>query len=279
MSRNKITFIPVGGLANRMRAIDAAIGLAQETNSTLLIIWYKDQGLNCRFDELFCPLSIPNVELREATIPDLLIYDRPRQKNLWIPRLFQRFLFDGCIYEKSVTPLLRAHFNFFSWATEKRNIYFSSYTDFYPQRKNKPFSAFHPLPALIKEINTYCSGFDKSTIGIHIRRTDNLISITESPTELFTKRMKHEIEINKQTRFYLATDSETEKQQLKELFGEYITTSPFKATRNSVIGIQNALVELYILSRTSRIIGSMQSSYSEVAAQINNISCELLKKE
>lgn len=39
-----ITLVPVGGLANRMKAIDAAIALAQKVSTELRIIWYKDQG-------------------------------------------------------------------------------------------------------------------------------------------------------------------------------------------------------------------------------------------
>jgi len=50
------------------------------------------------------------------------------------------------------------------------------------------------------------------------------------------------------------------------------------AERNSLQGMQDALVELYTLSRTSRIIGSMQSSYSETAAQIGRIQCEFINK-
>ena len=35
----KITFVPVGGLANRMRAVASAVMLAGKTKSELSIIW------------------------------------------------------------------------------------------------------------------------------------------------------------------------------------------------------------------------------------------------
>lgn len=91
--------------------------------------------------------------------------------------------------------------------------------------------------------------------------------------------MNDEIRKDNQCRFYLATDSEDEKIHLKSIFGTRIITSPRTADRNSVSGMQDALAELYILSKTQKILGSMQSSYSETAAQISGIRCELLKKE
>jgi hypothetical protein len=65
-----ITLVPVGGLANRMKAIDSAIALAREVNTGLQIIWYKDQGLNCRFDELFQQIHVDNIRLKEASFLD-----------------------------------------------------------------------------------------------------------------------------------------------------------------------------------------------------------------
>ena len=51
MKKRYILLVPVGGLANRMKAIDSAIKLSRKTNSELHIIWFKDRGLNCRFDQ------------------------------------------------------------------------------------------------------------------------------------------------------------------------------------------------------------------------------------
>lgn len=77
MKKRYILLVPVGGLANRMKAIDSAIKLSRKTNSELHIIWFKDRGLNCRFDQLFEPIDLPNVKITEATWSDYLLYDRP----------------------------------------------------------------------------------------------------------------------------------------------------------------------------------------------------------
>ena len=273
-----ITLVPVGGLANRMKAIDAAVALAQEIQTSLHIIWFKDSGLNCRFDQLFEPLKQKGVTIKEATWIDKLIYDRPRRKNLYLPRLFQRFLFDSCIYERKATQLFYRHFDFRSWARNKK-AYLASCVYFQPQTNHTLFSIFQPCPEIQERIDACCQSFTSPTIGIHIRRTDNVGSITHSPTRLFIERIQEEIKKEGKCQFYLATDSEAEKEQLRSLFGERLITSPQAADRNSTCGMKDALTELYILSRTQKILGSMQSSYSETAAQISGIPYELLKKQ
>ena len=271
-----ITLIPAGGLANRMKAIDSAILLARHLSAKLRIIWFRDNGLNCRFDQLFEPLEIPGVELIEATTFDLLLYDRPRKKNLWAPRLYQKIAFDACIYVEEATRLYRENFDFKQWAANK-NVYLASCIYFYPD-EGKRFLPFRPIKSLTLQIEEGSKRFGPDTIGIHIRRTDNIISIQESPIELFIAEMRVAIATNVRANFYLASDSIEDKERLKELFGQRIITSDQAADRNSIEGMQNALVELWLLSKTNRIIGSAQSSFSETAAEISGIECRILRK-
>ena len=56
-----ITFIPAGGLGNRMKSMAAAIKMAQATQTNIDIIWFQDWGLGCRFDQLFLPLELSKV--------------------------------------------------------------------------------------------------------------------------------------------------------------------------------------------------------------------------
>lgn len=278
MRKNEIWFVPVGGLANRMRAIDSAVALSLETHSKLRIIWFKDHGLNCRFDQLFDPFDIPTVSVTEASWSDLLLYDRPRRKNFFIPRLPQEWLFDSRIYEVQAKKLVQEHFDFHNWAKGKK-VYMASFVSFYsPRIEWKIYSIFKPQPNLIREIDARRSGFGPNTIGIHIRRTDNVISIAQSPTHLFIERMEDELKKNCDTTFYLATDSEEDKKRIIDQFGDRVFFSTQKADRNSVEGIQEALIELYLLSHTRQVLGSVYSSFSEAAAQIGNIPCTALQK-
>ncbi len=278
MKRDRIWFVPVGGLANRMRAIDSAVALSRQCNSTLHIVWFKDQGLNCRFDQLFAPFELPGVTVSEASGPDYLLYDRPRRKNLFIPRLFQQPIFDRRLYEKKILQCLRQQFDFEEWARGHK-VYIASFSYFYKlHNENERFAIFKPQPLLQQEIEARMAQFGPHTIGVHIRRTDHTIAIAQSPTYLFVNRMQEEIDRHADTKFYLATDSEEDKALISARFGDRVLYSPHRANRNSIEGMREALIELYLLSHTNQILGSAQSSYSETAAQIGHIPYELLKK-
>ena len=100
MRNRRLLLIPVGGLANRMRAIDSAISLCQRYNRALEVIWFKDLALKACFYSLFEKINLSNVTIREATFMDYLLYDRPRKHNLFIPGFFQLFAFRKRIYEQ-----------------------------------------------------------------------------------------------------------------------------------------------------------------------------------
>lgn len=271
-----ITLVPVGGLANRMRAIESGISLSHKTKSELIIIWFKDWGLNCTFHELFEKICDPAVKIREATWKDKLLNDRPRKKNLFIPQIFQKMNYDTIFYETEVADKTIHNTDFYELCKEKKDIYLASFSLFYSHEQNG-LPHFRPVSSLKKEIEEVTKTFNEHIIGVHIRRTDNIVSINGSPTEAFVNRMKEEIQKNCDTTFYLATDSEEEKENMKNIFGERIITSSFKADRNSTRGIKNAVVEMYILSSTTRILGSAGSSYSIIASKIGNIPYEAIK--
>lgn len=117
--------------------------------------------------------------------------------------------------------------------------------------------------------------FSEYTVGIHIRRTDNLRSIQHSPSEWFIQKMKEELLEHPEAKFYVASDSLEEKQRLYSIFGDKIIAVWKETERSSKQGIIDALVELYALSATEKIYGSIGSSYSVMASRIGNIPLDL----
>jgi len=268
-----ITFVPVGGLANRMRAIHSVLSLAE--SDEVRIYWFKDKGLNCCFQQLFQPIPLSNIQIKEANLWDKLLLDRPRRKNFHFPRLYQAIRFDACLYEHQ-TP--KNDTDYKQWKQVHDPIYMASYNQFYPPTKNLK-DLFIPIEPIQNKIEDVCATYTMQTIGIHIRRGDHDIAIRKSPLELFIVGMEKEIEKEPLTNFYLATDSETEKTMLIKRFGSRIITSPNAATRNTAEGIQEAVVDLYALSRTHKILGSFYSSFSEIAAQLGSCRLQILTVE
>ena len=70
----RIVFVPVGGLANRMRSVASAIALAEDTVSKIQVKWFCDWALNAPFCKLFQPIA----EITEASFLDADI--RPPKK-------------------------------------------------------------------------------------------------------------------------------------------------------------------------------------------------------
>ena len=160
---SRITFIPVGGLANRMRAIASAFDLAIKTESSLNVVWIKDWALNSPFHELFQPINEDVITLRDASVIDKLMLDRPRRKNLYLPHIYQKLYFQSSLYERSITPLCREEFDFVNWAKGDKELYFASYTNFmnydfsFISRLFVPVEDVEKIPSISYKISCFFS--------------------------------------------------------------------------------------------------------------------------
>lgn len=273
-----LTLIPAGGLANRMRAIASAYHLCQQTNAHLKIIWFRDWALNAPFKEIFQPFNLPGIELHEAGWSDLLVHDRPRKRNLWIPRFFQKMKYEACIYEQQITPLKLQGFDFESWQTN-RQCYMSCYQEFGAFSEDLYQMLFSPVKRVTNGVESHVSQFSNYTIGMHIRRTDHLESTTCSPTEMFIEAGKQELQKHPDMKIFLATDDNNVKDELKAVFGDKVITATTAASRSNAEGIREGLVDLYTLASTKRIYGSAGSSFSPMAAKIGKCDIVEMRKE
>lgn len=268
------TLVPIGGLANRFYATTSAIAFCKDQHAKLRVIWFKDWGMGADFHSLFTLSDkITDVEIVDARWSDYR-FDRPRKKNIWIPSLFQQTLFDTRLYEQDVYELGE---NYIRSLEKARKGYFVQFRPFY--QKEGISSYLQPVPSLQGRIDIRISDFPSHTVGVHIRRSDNTGAIQQSPLELFIQKMRMEMEADPSVLFYIASDSTEEKIKLKEIFGSKILTRMEEVRRDTQEGIEEAVVELYALSHTSRIYGSHDSSYSTLAASLSGIGLQVLKTE
>ena len=271
-------FIPVGGLANRMKAVASSFILAQQNQIKTNVIWFQDWALHAPFNTVFEPIHSPNICIKEASLIDHIIYDRPRAKNLYRPRLFQYFIFRSCLYEKTIQDLKKQNFNFNNWI-QKGHVYMASYLDFQEISTDILRQLFIPLPPIQARIDHLSQQFSPYTLGVHVRRTDNAASIELSPIELFFTAIDKEIDSYADASIYLATDDESVKLEFQKRYGKRLIYAKDKADRSSITGIQGGIVDMYALARTQKILGSFHSSFSELAAQVGNIPLEIIKKK
>lgn len=268
-----------GGLGNRMRTAAATAAIAPHLRGKVAALWTSQWGMECRFSDLFEPYTREGFVLRDATYIERIIAARPRPRNLFLPRLTNRLSFRQVLYNEQVLPLFRENFDFTTWANAHRSLLWT-WWDFYPWTNIDLNTLFRPLPTLQQRINERCASFTTHNIGVHIRRTDNQQSINESPIDLFYQAIDQAIERYTDTRVYVATDDEPTKAAMRQRYGnQRIITAVAAARRDSVSGLQDAVVEMWTLAATSHIYGSAGSSFSEIAARLGHTPFTILSNK
>lgn len=268
---NHLTLVPQGGLCNRLRAVLSAVSLVEEQrlDADIRVGWCANDECASRFDQLFEPFDSPRVAIGERAW-----YDRPiTRRNLHWPALVRMCRYAAQHSNTPPSPELLHHY----FEAGRRSVYVSTgfaFCDYSPAYVRR----LRPLPHLQQQIDTLCRGFDEHTIGIHIRRTDHVTAISESPVDLFEQAIDEAIAHDPDASFYLATDDNSLKQSLRRRHPRRIMAQDCHGTRSDLRGMEEAVVDLWTLARTSRIVGSFWSSYTDTAAEIGGIPLEIIRK-
>ena len=132
-------------------------------------------------------------------------------------------------------------------------------------------------PHLQSQVDAICKNFASYTVGVHIRRTDNVKSILNSPIQAFKDAIENEIKNNANVLFFLATDDEDLKSQLQSDYPNRFITQRTCVRRDTLQGINEAVVDLYCLASTHKLLGSYWSSFTDTAAEIGQMPVEIIK--
>lgn len=269
---SRLVLVPQGGLCNRLRAILSALSLIEggSISARLVVGWDANAECAARFDQLFEPIDSPHVSIgpRRWT-------DRPiTRRNLHWPALVRSLLYRRQYANRppAVDELCRvftAHRGAYVYVSTGHA--FCDYPANYVRR-------LRPQPHLQERIDSLSAGFDSHTIGIHIRRTDHVTAIAESPDTLFAAAIASTIDDDPDARFFLATDDASLKRRLADQFPGRIITQDCRGSRADLAGMEEAVVDLWTLARCSRIIGSFWSSYTDTAAEIGGIPLTIIRK-
>jgi hypothetical protein len=276
----KILLIPTSGLANRVRIIASTIRLARESNKKIAIYWDSNVGLRADFDELFEDItSIPVRKIPvkyKAWIKMTQYSSRLSGFDKWYLKLFN---FDFIFLDSMAIKVWHNKMNLLSEVSNAKDVLICSgqeinYFDL------EDYQLFVPKSGLRKRIENITRKFATNTIGIHIRATDNEASKKYSPLSVFINKMEDEIDYDPNRTFFVATDDEKYQEILLEQFGrERIFFHDKVFGRNVTQGIKDAVIDLFCLSRTSKIYGSYFSSFSDIAGRLGNVPVEVLKIE
>lgn len=277
-----ITTIPRGGLANRMRVLASLRLLVSEVGHPARIIWIQDKFLNCRLDELFGSLEFP---VKETTKEPWLIRHYPKRKRIPWPfpgllgALQRTYIYDH-VYDSQASDYITIDRLDLLKKKHKKHLVLDTCNALkIPGKKlqDHDYSFLKPIPELQERIEERTKNFNDATIGVHVRRGDFPARHT-SEIAIYIKYLNQTIYENEQANFYLCTDDEEVKQHLIDEFGDRIITNNEEAVRTSTQGVQQALVELYSLSKTNGVIGTAHSSFSFTAAKrLNKVPFTMVK--
>jgi len=253
-----IVLVPLGGLCNRLRAILSALAWARDSHTTLEIVWLRDAGLNARFSDLFEPLTLPDeLKVTKARVTESdswLRYGVARKQNLWLPAIYQR-----CAFNVRLKDEIRGHLH-------GRVLVQTGYS-FYPAKDEWLKILFHPSAAVEALLQQRLPQITSHTVGVHIRQTDNRLSLEYSPLSAFEAAMQRDLDRDPEVEFYVATDNPTLLPVLSKQFPIcYSTTAP---SRDSVRGMQEAVAELWTLMSCPRFHGSYWSSFSDTVVALS----------
>ncbi len=272
---------PMGGLANRMRAIDSSISLCRRFDRPLRIVWIRDsRQIAARFSDLFEPVHSPGVSLREASPLDRLLLAPPVwRRNAKIPLLWQLSRFGVAERRLSIPrglSLQREDAVPPQFARRNRTIFLHAWWQMVPTEDC--YSFFHPLPSLRAEIDALASSFAESRcVGVHVRRGDHAHAIRRSPVEAFEARMDALLASGEADSFFLATDDSDVRERLSRRYGPRLLFRDGSSDRSTLAGMRGAVVDLWTLSRCARILASAGSTFAPTAAVLGAIPCETVE--
>ena len=278
--KNRIIAIRVqNGLSNRLRTMNSFFSLAQEKNTVLKVCWEPGSGWS---DESFLDLFLPINGIKFISLEEFEIFRKSIEATL----------------DQKIIKNNSGHYDYFA---PKEKILFSINKDCFTYdgdscldymfegfcNQNKLYDFLTPKPHLLSVIDSFQLD---GCIGVHIRRGDSLHHPNQdlyklSDNESFVNCINEEIRLNPKVKFFLATDCLKTQQYFCSLYPEkilYNKNKRFNDSRNYLDPKpyqDDAVIDLFSLSKTQKIIGNNYSSFSQMASKLNNIPIIIAKNE
>jgi hypothetical protein len=241
-----LTIEVLAGMANRMRAMISAICLAEDLEKSLHVIWSaNDPACMIRFQDLF-----------SSGPPSWVSVDMGPLEGKW--------------------KEIETESDFLEWREDCPDLPIKSHNAFYDYQSPrwiKYLRALKPNSSIQEKLN-HPFLQDSEVIGVHIRRGDHRKAREHSTTEAFLEAMRKE---SSSVKFIVATDSAIVKKELEAEFGDRLWFPAKSLTRTSRLGIQDALLDFLAISKCTKILGSYDSSFSELASLYGNVPLVVIK--
>jgi hypothetical protein len=246
MAYRAVVFRAAGyGLANRLRALVGYQALAKLLDVPFHLCWVSDAMCQSRFEDLFAtPLNLISLPEVEKLGPGTAVF----HEGIWFDKIWNREISGA-----------------FGWPEFLLEVH-------------RCLRELVPRPELLQIVNDFSSARHLAdALGVHIRHTDNLsvyghwaansrefessrISFLDGFTDVIQSHIS-------KMPVFLATDDHDLENRLRGIFPDLITFQKgYTPAGIRTTQIQDALLEMMLLGRCSRIIGTYYSSFSKFSA-------------
>lgn len=273
---------PVGGLANKMRHIASAKVLAENMGYDFFICDWIDNSITPGFDTAFNINNDYKIGLVNENVDLKVYYQWVNGAGINIikfsdPKNDNTILSVNGYYDLNVIK----KFN---------NIHFSGLDIIVilnkpPDLWEKEYEHFLQKIDPIEKIKNKLPTINPNVIGVHIRRGDNALSIKNSPTHRFITFFDQ----HKNDEIFLSTDDKELEDQIKSDYDNVFvnekvgfhdsktiirsdirtTVDSTKSKEDLIRSLEEAVIDLYTLSKCRTIYGSSDSSFTQMASKIN----------
>ncbi len=231
-----------GGFGNRLRALVSGICWAEDLNRTLHIYWWQfDRACMAPMEKLLDLSSIPS----------------------WV-QIHPGFL------EQPIECLQPSEFIEAGYPS-----YIKSYGQFHnsdPERWLRHLRALRPSRLIAQRV-ALIPRLD--TLGIHIRRGDNLRATEESPLSAYIEEIwKHHRETKN---FVVSTDCSEARHLFQLLFPERSMFPARVLFRYCEEGVYEGVVDFFSLAVCPTILGSAHSSFTDMAAAYGGADLKIIR--
>ncbi len=263
--------VPQCGLCNRLRVLLSALAVSTEEETPVRVAWEPTDECRATFGRLFV-----SVDGGLFSVGPRRWWERPvTRRNLhwpWAVRLLMGYRLQRAAYRPAhageVAELLCRH----------GKVYLSTPYSLRPYSRDY-VSRLRPVEKLQKRIDLLVSRFAPHTVGVHIRRTDNTASMGHGTPDDFRRAMDAELSRRPGVCFYLSTDDDALKAELLREYAGRVIAQTAPVRRDTPEGMEEAVVDLWCLAATERLLGSYWSSFTDTAAEIGGMPVEIVGKE
>jgi len=268
---------PVNGLANRLRVIFSYKLLAEFLDVPYYVHWNSGIGFDetkldnlivCDELDLICHATWNNLVSESFSLSDNIagLYEGDIKSNLEIKR-------DHCInkiFNKSYKKITTVASNYLPWSFGEDIV--SSFMPHFKKEYNNLVSEIKPTKEINQLAQKTLSAFQNDCIGVHIRRGDALSE------KNINHKMHNDLVIEttirylkeKTNQFFLCTDDEIVNQKFHSIFGDRCLSYEKKFQSSKIeekkMGQTDAMVDLFLLSSTKKILATSPSSFAKFAS-------------